>query len=233
MRRKRKKPLMPSVTSNKEEQVIEYLKSTPEFFLKKPEMLQYLEIPHESGTATSLVERQVAILRERNIDLRKRLKSLLENASTNDQTFQKMRSLTSSVIDVENLQHFDLLIDQELIKGFGADQVVAFFKKWEPTYSSTHFLSFSCYKHTPFSDLIELSGSTCTTYRSEEYGNLFQTTEPAGPGSAALIPLFLEDDKGILIIGSNNPERFSRNMETLFLDYLSEIFSKVLQRILI
>ena len=233
MRRKRNQSLVPTVTTNKEEQLIEYLKSTPEFFLKNPEILQYLEIPHESGTATSLVERQVAILRERNIDLRKRLKSLLKTASTNDQTFQKMRSLTFSAMDVDNFQRFDLLIDQELIKGFGANHVVAFLKKWEPTLTSTHFLSFSCYKETPFSDLIELSDSTCATYRPEEYGTLFQTTEPQGPGSAALIPLFAEDDKGILIIGSNNPERFSQNMETLFLDYLGEIFSKVLRRIVI
>ena len=76
MRRKRNQPLMPTVTTNKEEQTIEYLKSAPDFFLKNPEILQYVEIPHESGPATSLVERQVSILRERNIDLRKRLKSL-------------------------------------------------------------------------------------------------------------------------------------------------------------
>ena len=53
MRRKRNQPLMPTVTTNKEEQTIEYLKSAPDFFLKNPEILQYVEIPHETGPATS------------------------------------------------------------------------------------------------------------------------------------------------------------------------------------
>ena len=82
--------------------------------MKNPEILQYVEIPHESGPATSLVERQVSILRERNIDLRKRLKSLLETASTNDDTFEKMRSLTSAIIDVRNIHDLEEIIKQEL-----------------------------------------------------------------------------------------------------------------------
>ena len=50
--------------------VADYLSNNKDFFSRYPELLHFLDFPHESGSATSLVERQVAILRERNIDLR-------------------------------------------------------------------------------------------------------------------------------------------------------------------
>ena len=232
MRRKRNRPLIPTVTNNKEEQTIEHLKSTPDFFLKNPEILQYLEIPHESGAATSLVERQVSILRERNIDLRRRLKSLLETASTNDDIFKKMRSLTSAIIDVRNVQDLEQIIKRELISSLNASQVIFILKNFELAETSTYFTDATSIKDTRFSNLIELTDSACKVYRPEEYATLFQIEELDGPGSAALIPLSVDKSRGILIIGSTNPERFAQNLETLFLDYLSEIFSKVLGRIL-
>ncbi len=228
MRRKRNQPLMPTVTTSKEEQTIEYLKSTPDFFLKNPEILQYLEIPHESGAATSLVERQVSILRERNIDLRRRLKSLLETASTNDDIFKKIRSLTSAIIDVKNVHDLEQIIKQELINNLNASHVIFIFKNFELNDNSTYFIDASSIQDKGFSNLIELSDSSCKVYRPEEYATLFQIEKLNGPGSAALIPLSVDKNRGIMIIGSTDPERFSQNLETLFLDYLSEIFSKVL-----
>ena len=232
MRRKRNRPLIPTVTNNKEEQTIEHLKSTPDFFLKNPEILQYLEIPHESGAATSLVERQVSLLRERNIDLRRRLKSLLETASTNDDIFKKMRSLTSAIIDVRNVQDLEQIIKRELISSLNASQVIFILKNIKLPGNSTYFTDATSIKDTSFSNLIELTDSACKVYRPEEYATLFQIEELDGPGSAALIPLSVDKSRGILIIGSTDPERFGQNLETLFLDYLSEIFSKVLGRIL-
>ena len=232
MRRKRNQPLMPTVNTNKEEQTIEYLKSAPDFFLKNPEILQYVEIPHESGPATSLVERQVSILRERNIDLRKRLKSLLETASTNDDTFEKMRSLTSAIIDVRNIHDLEEIIKQELIDSLNASQVIFIFENFELTANSTYFIDAASIQDTQLSNLIESTDSSCKVYRPEEYATLFQIEELNGPGSAALIPISVDKNRGVLIIGSTDPERFSQNLETLFLDYLSEIFSKILGRIL-
>ena len=56
-----------------EEQVIVYLRNHPDFFQQHAHLLSELRLPHESGSAVSLVERQVAILRERNMTMRRRM----------------------------------------------------------------------------------------------------------------------------------------------------------------
>ncbi|RZO75248.1 MAG: DUF484 family protein, partial [OM182 bacterium] len=45
-----------------EEQVAEYLRNHPEFFLAQDDVLADLTLPHESGKAITLLERQVTIL---------------------------------------------------------------------------------------------------------------------------------------------------------------------------
>ena len=154
--------------------------------------------------------------------------SLLETASTNDDIFKKIRSLTSAIIDVKNVHDLEQIIKQELINNFNASHVIFIFKNFELNDNSTYFIDASSIQDKGFSNLIKLSDSSCKVYRPEEYATLFQIEKLNGPGSAALIPLSVDNNRGIMIIGSTDPERFSQNLETLFLDYLSEIFSKVL-----
>ena len=71
-------------TALSEEQVREYLKQHEDFLQRNPDMLDHLHIAHASGSAVSLVEKQVSVLRERNVDMRHRLKSLTANAREND-----------------------------------------------------------------------------------------------------------------------------------------------------
>src|SRR5690554_3034051 len=62
-------------------EVAEYLRQNPAFFVEHDDLLADLLIPHQSGQAVSLVERQVKLLRERNIDVRQDRKSTRLNSS--------------------------------------------------------------------------------------------------------------------------------------------------------
>jgi uncharacterized protein YigA (DUF484 family) len=79
-------------------QVAEYLRTHPEFFESQTELLADLRLPHESGKAISLLERQVVILRERGQEARQKLGSLLANARDNDQLFDVTRDLVLSLL---------------------------------------------------------------------------------------------------------------------------------------
>ena len=70
-------------TELSDEQVREYLKLNGDFLQRNPDMLDHLHISHASGSAVSLVEKQVSVLRERNIDMRHRLNALTANARDN------------------------------------------------------------------------------------------------------------------------------------------------------
>ena len=84
-------------------EVSSYLKANPEFFIEQEDLLADLSLPHESGKAISLLERQVTILRDRGADARQKLNNLLENARNNDQLFDTTRSLVLALLRAKNV----------------------------------------------------------------------------------------------------------------------------------
>ena len=91
--------------------IVQYLQDHPDFFIAKDDLLSGLRIPHDSGQATSLIERQLAIYRERNVELRQRLTDLLENARRNDKLFGKTRRLVLALIDAKNWIDVEAALD--------------------------------------------------------------------------------------------------------------------------
>src|SRR6218665_179634 len=85
------------------EQIAAYLRDNPDFFEQHHDLLAEISLPHESGSAVSLVERQGAILRERNIDMRHRLSKLLDNARDNDKLFDKTKRLVLSLLEGQDM----------------------------------------------------------------------------------------------------------------------------------
>ena len=68
-------------------QVTDYLLENPDFFVGRDDLLLKLKLPHQRGNTISLVERQVALLRERAMDYRRQLAHLTENARDNERLF--------------------------------------------------------------------------------------------------------------------------------------------------
>ncbi len=96
-------------TELNDEIVREYLKNHDDFLQRNPDMLDYLHISHASGSAISLVEKQVSVLRERNMDMRQRLKALTANARDNDMLYEQTRALVLKLLEADStagtLQH--------------------------------------------------------------------------------------------------------------------------------
>ena len=76
-------------TPPSDQSVLDFLRQSPDFFLRHPSALSELSLPHESGEAVSLIERQIDILRERNVTMRKRMNELLQAARMNDEILRK------------------------------------------------------------------------------------------------------------------------------------------------
>ena len=62
-----------------EEQVIAFLRKNPEFFAHNEYLLSELKIPHASGAAISLGERQVQVFREHRDELKFKLNELISD----------------------------------------------------------------------------------------------------------------------------------------------------------
>ena len=229
-----------SSSSVDEQQVVEYLRLDPDFFTRHPGLLSELNLPHSNGKTVSLIEHQVAILRERNVESRRRLNDLLQVAQDNDRIFTKTRALTLALLDAKNLQALNEVLATHVLVDFDADFVCC------------HLLSSSTrldhiqthHNEIPFSHLLGNDAGVadqprCPTLRQEEVKEIFPSavldnTTAEDAASAVLLPLDMGRGRnaahGMLCIGSRNARRFSPDMDTLFVTYIADVLSKVLTK---
>ena len=92
------------------DQVAHYLQKHPDFFINRDSLLEEITLPHESGNAISLLERQVKILRERSIESRHTLNTLMETAKYNDQLFSVTRALILALLIEDDVSQITLIL---------------------------------------------------------------------------------------------------------------------------
>ncbi len=221
-----------------EAQVIVYLRNHPDFFQQHGHLLSELHLRHESGGAVSLVERQVAILRERNMTMRRRMTELMQTAKYNDELFAKTRTLTLELLHVDSWHELNEVLATYVLTDFHADFVCCHLAgipipgaaaAGKPG-SLDHI---ACHPEGPLPHERYVRGSfpVCTTLRVDELGELFPSVSHDAEGSAVLAPLMLDRHAGCLAIGSRDPHGFSPDMDTLFVTYIAEVLSRVVQRL--
>src|SRR5690554_3307212 len=103
------------------ERVADYLRANPDFFLDQDELLRSLTLPHDSGRAISLVERQVHLFREQRDTLRRELVELVAIARHNDRLFEKSKRLLMQVIEARTLNDMATAIDDSIRGDFNLD----------------------------------------------------------------------------------------------------------------
>ena len=219
-----------------EEQVIIYLRNHADFFQQHSHLLGELHLRHESGGAVSLVERQVAILRERNMVMRRRMNELMQTAKYNDELFAKTRTLTLELLHVDSWHELNEVLATYVLTDFHADFVCCHLSALAsaghagiPPVSLDHLESHS--GNLPHERFVRGSYPVCTTLRAEELGVLFPSAVHEAEGSAVLAPLTVEAPAGCLAIGSRDPNGFTPDMDTLFVTYIAEVLSRVVQRL--
>jgi len=208
--------------------VLDYLRADPDFFQRNAVMLSDLKLPHDSGKAVSLIERQVAILRERNMQMRRRMNELLQAAKDNDELFAKTRTLTLELLNVDGWQELNEVLATYVLTDFRADFVCCHLAALD-----VHLDHLQSHVDTlPHESLIAGGRPVCTVLRSEELKKLFPVQKHNGDGSAVIAPLDWEGGSGCLAIGSRDPGHFTSDMDTLFVTYIGEVLSRVCERLM-
>ncbi len=213
-----------------EEQVREYLKENGDFLQRNPDLLDHLHVSHASGSAVSLVEKQVSVLRERNIEMRRRLNSLTANARENEQLYEKTRELLLKLLEAESLQQLNDAFYQSMKKSFQVE--FASFILFGDKSGQDGKLRFE----SPDSARIEIGALTkggkamCGALRKEELAFLFR--DAGDVGSAALVPLKGKaEELGVIAVGSSDAQRYSSAVGTLFLGHIGEIMQRLIPRL--
>lgn len=203
--------------------VAAYLTDHPDFFVHYPEALAAIDIPHPTGDAVSLIERQVRTLRDQTIEYRRQLEELVGVARENDALAKRLHRLTLALIETHSFDDVLNTLQDELREQFGADAV-------EMKLFATDQLQAHAHEAGPalFSDFVARGRPNCGQLDQGQLEYLFGP-QAGETGSAALIPLSVPPLAGVLAIGSRDPNRFNKGKSVDFLHRLAEVVSATLQ----
>jgi len=211
------------------EQVAQYLRDHPDFFVGRDDLLAALRLPAgDNGAAVSLIDRQLAVLRERNVELRERLNGLLSIARDNDLIFEKTRALLLALLECRDVAAVNAALSRSLLEDFGM-----------AAYSLTLFDGCGISAQAPVRSveageaearvggLVKGHRVVCGVLRPEELRFVFGDGADA-VGSAAIVPLVFDGQFGLLSIGSRDPHHFRSGMDTLFVGHIGDVLARCL-----
>lgn len=229
---------METVDANKdnlpsEADVQRYLRNHPGFFLQNEDILAELKLAHQSGKAVSLLERQVEVLRERNMDMRNRLSNLLDNAQHNDILFERSKSLILSIIEAKRPEELSQVLCRKLVSDFDNIDYASLILFADPSRNGNSQLKVVSpdTARSKLGSLLQSGKGVCGVLRADELQFLFG--DHAGHvGSAALMPIRPGNMEGVLAVASKNPDHFKSSMGTLFLEYIVEVINRCLPKTL-
>lgn len=201
----------------KAEDVAQYLQNHPQFFEDHVEMLSEINLPHPYGGRTiSLSERQLLAMREKNKELERQLNELVEFARNNDALQEKVHRFTLSLFSSTDLMALQDLVMRGLRETFNIPH--AEMRIWKGMPPSTDVLSFCDQQKQP----------ACTHHALHDTAEWFgEAAEHLR--SFAYLPLHDgENSIGLLILASEDAQRFYPEMGTLFLQRIAETVSTAL-----
>lgn len=212
------------------ETVAAWLQNNPDFFSGREDLLASLRLPHESGGAVSLVERQLGVLRDRNVEMRQRLNNLINVARDNDILFEKTRSLILDIVAADNLDDLVHSVQSALQNDFSADVSALTLFAQEEAYELSRGRVVPLHEaKASINSILSSSRAVCGTLRPQEMSFLFNE-DSQQIGSAAAAPLVNGNIMGVLAVGSYDPNYYRSSMGTLFLNYVGEVLNLVLPR---
>ena len=219
-----------------EEDIANFLLSTPGFFERHAEVLASVQFTSPHGQrAVSLQERQAEMLREKIKGLEQRVMEMVRNSHENEAIVQKVHQWTGSLLQVRDPIDLPPTVVDGVCALFDVPQAAV--RVWDVAgpYIDADFTQGAS------DDARAFASSLTMPFCGPNLG-----FEPAGwlaqaPGetaqSIALLPLRVgaidsaTPAFGLLVLGSPDPQRFDATMGTDFLSRMSELASAALQRL--
>ncbi|HEX5418667.1 MAG TPA: DUF484 family protein [Gammaproteobacteria bacterium] len=213
--------------------IAEYLRDHVDFFERHMPLLLRLRLPHETkGCTVSLIERQVTLLRQRNMQLERQLKDLIAVAKTNDSLVQKIHQLSVKLMNAGDLparlEQLETSLREDFLSeraalvlfaspGFTGPLRTGFVKNFDREDPALK----------PFAAFIRASRPRCGPMTDRQKQLLFER-DADEITSAAMLPLGAEASIGFLVIGSRDPAHFHPGKRMDFLARIGELVSVAL-----
>lgn len=213
------------------ETVSEYLTAHPEFFAKHPELLETVDLRHKAGTAVSLIERQVEILRAKNQRLEDRLTRLMDAARSNEKRAESVHRLARTLMRAPSLAAVAVGLRQCMREEFDVDET--FVGLSAPTYKRHDIEGITSLEAEgkiakAFENFVRTRLIECGPI-SESRAKLLFPGAKTLPLSAAIVPLEKEKSLGMIALGSRDAERFQPRQGKLFLEMTADLVAAAIR----
>ncbi len=216
-----------------ENRITQYLRDHPEFFLRNTDVALQLQIPHECGSAVSLVEYQISVLRDQNRQLKRKLKDLVQTGRENDRLSERILGLTRAMLAAESLEATLAAVQQTMTGEFHADAISL--RVFGSPQAAGEFAPCMLDRDdpalAPFSAFFKSNRPLCGRLKRAQLELLFPEDVDA-IGSAALVGLGDHARFGLMAVGSSDENRFHPAMGTLYLSRMGLLIGYALRRYL-
>lgn len=210
--------------------VARYLQDNPQFFEDYAELLSQLVIAHpHGGRAISITERQIFTLREKSKQLESKLAELIRFGEENDAIAEKVHRLAVALIGATDLHAVLRTLYSHLVEDFAVPHVAV--RLWDVSNPG------SGAEFAPVGEAARGIASGLThPYCGSSQG--FEMTQWFGDGgehvrSLALIALREgQRTTGLMVLASEDAQRFYSEMGTIYLARIGELASAALVRVL-
>ncbi|MGH1537699.1 MAG: DUF484 family protein [Gammaproteobacteria bacterium] len=213
--------------------VARYLRTHSDFFTHHPDLIETLAIPHETGVAVSLVERQVELLRNKNKELDQKLHQLIKVAKDNEKVSHRLHAITLGLVSIRGFDDTLEGIHELMHADFPGTKVnMRLFDVLPETKAKDcDEMEQSLQKSKLIQDLFSSRRRGVAFLTKRQIENVFESEDKKKPiRSAAAVALKQNQQLGVLFLGSTDANRFQNGMGTLFLGNLGEILGAKLQQ---
>lgn len=210
------------------EEVARYLQEHPEFFEEQAELMSGIFVPHpHGGRAIPIAERQIVALREKNRALEEKLRELIRFGEENDAIGERVHRLALALLSCGDLRDMLHALAFNLKEDFAVPHVAL--RLWGAAGGGGDLP-----ESAPVSDGVRtlaegLTQPYCGGHAADEVAAWFGEARPA-LRSFALVALRREGALGLLVLASEDPQRFYPEMGTLYLSRIGEMAGAALRR---
>jgi uncharacterized protein len=202
-----------------------FLRQHPDFFERHLPLLDVLKLPHPVGGSVSLIERQVAVLRDKHRFLEHRLAELVERARENERVGLHLHRLACTLMHAEGLDAVLALTQDALRDELKAELVSIRLAGGEG--DDLHRLRAEDLEY--FEELFARGRPQCGRLPKPALQAMFGDDADA-IGSAILMPLSVDGQHtGVLALGSRSADRFLPDMGTYFVTHLGELLGEAIR----
>ena len=221
-------------TGVKERDVIDFLLRNPYFFVKHMEVLGKMKIPRVEGAPIPMVERRLDKLRERAEALEKRQERLESIALVNERAQQRMHKITLDILAATDANAALARLLESLREDFELEYArVCLFvdeKSKERSYAAIDSAYLLDGKAAKALRRAAKGDPVCGSLRPAQRAYVFGEHALA-VASHAVIPLRRDALHGMVALGTRDKQRFTADLDTLYLKRLGEMVAAALLRL--